>query len=152
MLSIQKPDLEQYNQLIDELLSIISELSFRQAMDEIEKRHRIGETIVNSGLYKKYGKGSGKFLERIAKDLNRGTTWVYESVKFYEKYPDVSAFVKTFQPDKKVIRWADVRKELPAPKECPHNETEKEIIEIQRERCIKCGKIISEIENNLSLD
>jgi hypothetical protein len=152
MLSIQKSDLEQYNQLIDELFSIISEMSFRQAMDEIEKRHRIGETIINSGLYKKYSKGSGRFLERVAKDLKKGTTWVYESVKFYEKYPDVSAFVQTFNPDKKVIRWADVRKELLAPAECPHEETEKEIIEIQRERCIKCSKIVSEIKNNLSLN
>jgi hypothetical protein len=143
-LSIQKSDLEQYNQLIDELVSIISEMSFRQAMDEIEKRHRIGETIVNSSFYKKYGKGSGKFLERIAKDLKKGTTWVYESVKFYEKYPDVSTFVKTFQPDKKVIRWADVRKELPSPNGCKHLNTETETIEITRTRCVDCGKVLDE--------
>jgi len=144
MLSIQKSDIEQYNQLIDDCISVISEISFSQALAEIEKRHEIGKLIFNSHLYEKYAKGSGKFLERVAKDLGKGTTWVYESVKFFEKHPDLYNFINTFNPDKKVIRWADIRKTLPAPKECSHQNTETETIEITRIRCIDCGKILEE--------
>jgi hypothetical protein len=143
-LVIKKENLQEYNQLIDECIAVIAELSFSQAMTEIEKRHKVGELIVSSNLYKKYSKGSGDFLDRIAKDLDKSRSWVYESVKFYEKYPDVYTFVETFKPEKKVIRWADVRKVLPAPSGCEHQKTETETIEITRVRCIDCGKIIDE--------
>jgi hypothetical protein len=143
-LVIKQENIPEYNQLIDECTAIIIELSFSQAMTEIEKRHKVGELIVNSTLYKKYGKGSGEFLDRISKDLDKSRSWVYESVKFYEKYPDFSAFVETFNPEKKVIRWADVRKVLPAPSGCEHQKTETETIQITRTRCLDCGKIIDE--------
>jgi len=143
-LVIKQENIPEYNQLIDECVAVIAELSFSQAMTEIEKRHRVGELIVNSNLYKKYSKGSGDFLDRIAKDLDRGRSWVYESVKFYEKYPDVSAFISSFNPEKKVIRWADIRKVLPAQKGCQHLHTEVETIQITRTRCLECGKIIDE--------
>lgn len=148
-LVIKKENLPEYNQLIDECVAVIAELSFSQAMTEIEKRHKVGELIVNSSLYKKYGKGSGDFLDRIAKDLNKSRTWVYESVRFYEKYPDVSTFVETFRPEKKVIRWADVRKVLPTPQVCEHTKTETETIEITRTRCVDCGKILDEQKTKL---
>jgi len=137
-------NIQEYNQLIDECSSVIYELSFSQAMTEIEKRHSVGELIVNSNLYKKYGKGSGDFLDRIAGDLGKSRSWVYESVKFYEKYPDISAFISRFGPEKKVIKWADVRKVLPAPKGCQHLHTEVETIQITRTRCLDCGKIVEE--------
>jgi len=148
-LVLKKENLPEYRSLIDECVSVIAELSFSQAMTEIEKRHKVGELIVNSSLYKKYGKGSGKFLEQIAKDLNKGTTWIYESVKFYKMYPDVSTFVETFNPEKKVVRWADVRKVLPAPSECEHQKTEMETIEITRTRCVECGKVLNEQKNKI---
>jgi len=150
MLSIQKSDIEQYNQLIDDCISVISEISFSQALAEIEKRHEIGKLISSSPLYEKYAKGSGKFLERVAKDLGKGTTWVYESVKFYEKYPNLYNFITTFNPDKKVIRWADVRKILPTPQKCSHQNTEIETIEISRVRCVDCGKVLE--ENKIKVD
>ena len=143
-LVIKQENIQEYNQLIDECVAVIAELSFSQAMTEIEKRHKVGELIVNSNLYKKYSKGSGDFLDRIAKDLEKSRSWVYESVKFYEKYPDVYTFVETFNPEKKVIRWADVRKVLPTPKGCQHLHTEVETIQITRTRCLGCGKIINE--------
>jgi hypothetical protein len=148
-LTIKKENLPEYNQLIDECVAVIAELSFSQATTEIEKRHKVGELIVNSSLYKKYGKGSGDFLDRIAKDLSKSRSWVYESVKFYEKYPDVYTFVETFNPGKKVIKWADVRKVLPSPSECNHQKTETETIEITRTRCVECGKIIDEQKTKL---
>jgi len=149
MLIIKKENLPEYNQLVEECIAVIAELSFSQAMTEIEKRHKVGELIVVSPLYKKYSKGSGDFLDRIAKDLDKSRSWVYESVKFYEKYPDVSTFVETFNPEKKVIRWADVRKVLPAPNGCQHLKTETETIEITRTRCLDCGKIINEEKTKL---
>jgi hypothetical protein len=148
-LVIKQENIPEYNQLIDECTAIIIELSFSQAMTEIEKRHRIGELIANSNLYKKYGKGSGWFLDMVSKDLDKSRTWVYESVKFYEKYPDFSAFVETFNPEKKVIRWADVRRVLPSPLGCKHLKTETETIEIIRTRCVECGKIINEQKNKI---
>jgi hypothetical protein len=143
-LVIKKEHIVEYNRLIEDCVATISELSFSQAMTEIEKRHKVGELIVTSTLYKKYEKGSGDFLDRVAKDLDRSRSWIYESVKFYEKYPDVSAFISGFNPEKKVIRWSDVRKTLPASQECEHPKTETETIEITRIRCIDCGKVLNE--------
>jgi len=141
---IKQDDIKEYQNLIEECIVIISELSFSQALTEIEKRHKVGEAIFNSPLYKKYSKGGGEFLDRIAKDLNKSRSWIYESVKFYEKYKDIGEFISKFAPEKKIIRWADVRKVLPSPDGCKHEKTEIEIIEIHREKCVDCGKIVKE--------
>jgi hypothetical protein len=118
-------------------------------MDEIEKRHEIGRLILTSPLYKKYGKGNNLLIERVSKDLQKGKSWIYESIKFYEKYPDLEKFISRFKPEKQVIRWADVRKELPSPNRCKHLNTETETIEIIRTRCVDCGKVLDEQKNKI---
>ena len=49
-LVIKKENLQEYNQLIDKCIAVISELSFSQAMPEIEKQHKVGELITNPPL------------------------------------------------------------------------------------------------------
>jgi hypothetical protein len=143
-LVIKQEDLKEYQELIEECKNVIYIKSFSQAMDEIEKRHEIGRLIITSPLYKKYGKGTSSILERVGKDLQKGKSWIYESIKFYEKYPDLKEFISRFKPEKQVIRWADVRKELPSPNGCKHLNTETETIEITRVRCVDCGRVLDE--------
>jgi len=141
---IKQEDLKEYNELIEECKNVIYIKSFSQAMDEIEKRHEIGRLIITSPLYKKYSKGTSSILERVGKDLQKGKSWIYESIKFHEKYPDLKEFISRFKSEKQVIRWADVKKELPSPNGCKHLNTETETIEITRVRCVDCGKVLDE--------
>jgi hypothetical protein len=152
-LVIKKENLPEYNQLIDECGVVSAELSFSRHMLEVEEHHKVGELIVNSPLYKKYKRENGelleKFLNRIAGNLRKNKNYVRESVKFYEEQPDLYTFLETFNPGKKVIKWADVRKVLPSPSECNHQKTETETIEITRVRCVECGRVLDEQKTKL---
>lgn len=138
-----------YIALIEECVSLLVETRFDLALKDIEWRHKLGETIAKSSLLEKHATGRGQFIENVAKDIGLSKSLVYQCIEFYGKYPQgLSTFIETFSPEKKILKWSDVRVLLSdgdqKKAECKHKEKELEVLTIERLRCSACGKIVKE--------
>ena len=133
---------QDYENLVEELGDLSSAANFDMGMKDLEWRHLFGKTILDSDFYKKHGKGG--FVSTLASDIRKSQSFIYECMKFVEVYPKLSTLVETLDSGKVSIKWSDVRlKLIDSPKNCEH-ETEPEVLEITRERCVKCGKVVKE--------
>ena len=143
---------EQYSELLEECAGIIYETKFDLALRDIEWRHKLGEAIANSALLKKYAHGKGEFIERIGRDLKMSKSLIYQCVDFYEKYPKLSTAVETFSPEKKALKWSDIRLTLKSGDQeegtCDHKKINTTTLVITRVKCRDCGKLISETKEN----
>ena len=108
---------EWYQELVEECRAIIVETVYISRTEAIKGKHQLGERIATDPNYKKYIKGNQELIRRFAADLGISRTSLYYCIQFYEKYPDVSTAVETFE-EQKNISWRKIRKKyLPAPPE-----------------------------------
>jgi len=128
---------EKLNSLVERVKAIMVESVFSARMTLLEARHKIGQEIVTDELYKKWKKGSGDLVKELEKRIGRGKTEIYLCIKFYIKYPDVSAIVETLPGKKNDITWAAVKRLLvgKSVEECQHQWEKAEYW-----RCVKCSK------------
>lgn len=137
-------EFKNYNELLNECKAIVAERKFDIAIRDLEWRHELGKTIGNSELYKN-AESKTEFIQRIAKDLNASQGLIYQCIEFYKKFPDFDKFISEFKPNKKTLRWADVRLALvEKPENCSHEKTYKETIMITRIKCQNCSKTLKE--------
>lgn len=129
-------DQEKLEHLIEEIRSIFSEAVFSARLTLLEAKHLVGKTIMESELYRKWKKGSGKLIKEIAKKLGRPEKDIYLCVKFYQKYPKIDLMIQTLKGKKNELTWNAVKRLLEPPKEKEHI-CQWETIE----RCIICKKI-----------
>jgi N6-adenosine-specific RNA methylase IME4 len=114
---------EWYQLLVEECRAILTERGYNSNLESVTCKGEVGERICEDSNYKKFGKGNGKFNQRLFDDIHIGTTNGYYCIEFYErvlkepiksgKYEDVSTAVKTIYP--KNLRWTAIRGELPPP-------------------------------------
>src|SRR3989344_1291210 len=94
----------EYASLIEECQAIVAETRFDVAIKDIEWRHQLGEAICKNPLYAKYGRSG--LVQRIARDIGLGKTIVYETIDFYEKFPQLRKFLDSHKPEQKGLRWS----------------------------------------------
>ena len=134
--AIEISEKEKLENLAEEIRAILTEAVFSARMTLLEAKHLAGKVIMESLLYKKWGKGSGKLVEEIAGKIGRSTQELYLCCQFYQKFPVVSQVVETLKGKKNDIRWSDVRKLL-EPKKPKHTCQDWEKVE----RCVICRKL-----------
>ena len=109
---LQKSDW--FDSLIEECRAIIVEHEFTSRWAVIEGYHALGKRISedNNNFEREqiYGK---KIVQSIAETIGKSERTVYQAIKFYEKYPDLSLL-----PEEKNTSWHKItQKYLSAPKE-----------------------------------
>lgn len=140
---------QEYRYLIEECSALISERKFDLAIRDLEWRHELGSLIHNSELYQN-SNNKTEFIQRLAKDINVSAPLLYQLLEFYRKFPDFDKFLSEFKPEKKGLRWADVRLLLVEnPTKCKHEKIYEERIMIVRKKCEICGHLIEEIKSKL---
>jgi hypothetical protein len=83
------PDQKQFIALCDEVDAIISENGKIVRQQIVFTKHEVGEAIAKSPLYKKFGKGNGDLIEKVAAQLGKSATDLYDCVNFYERFKSV---------------------------------------------------------------
>ena len=151
-MEISRSNLKEYQVLVDECQSLLSERRFSLALSDLEWRHELGQQVCVSSLYEKYQEGRGELVVRLARDIGISKSQMYYCVEFYEKFGDFKEFVSGFKTDKKILKWSDVRLLLRGgQRECAHEETEKEIIKIERVKCVSCGRVLEEVKSKIDV-
>lgn len=138
---------EEYRRLIEECEALLSERRFDLVVRDLEWRWELGKILYTNKLLITERTEKGEILNRIAKDLGVSVGILYHCIKFYEVYPGEKLdIMKLPSKNKKILNWTEIRKTLflKYEGECQHAETETEIIQINRVRCKKCGKIVGE--------
>lgn len=98
---------EDYEALVDECRTIITEKSFEANWTRIEMYHGIGEAIRNTA-----GVGSiTKLLRSMAEDMQCTERTLWYAVQFYDQYPKLDAL-----PDGKSASWTKIKQDLPVNK------------------------------------
>ncbi len=88
-------DTESGEALVEDCRNIITETEFASKDDLIQGRHQLGERIINDTGFQEYAKGNTTSLQRLAQLCKRSKRTVYYSIKFYQKYPDLSLLPST---------------------------------------------------------
>lgn len=87
---------EWYECLIDECKTIVVERQFRASMEAIECWHEVGKRISSDKGYQKFAKGNVVAKQQLAHDIGVSSRTIYQSIQFYEKYPDLCSALQTF--------------------------------------------------------
>jgi len=121
---LQKSDW--FASLIEECRAIIIEHEFTSRWTIIEGYHALGKRISedNNNFEREqiYGK---KIVQSIAETIGKSERTVYQAIKFYEKYPDLSLL-----PEAKNTSWHKItQKYLPQAKENEEDTVQKKTSE-----------------------
>jgi len=88
---------EEYLGLVDEVADGIVEYRKKEAMNRIEGKYWLAETITRHPAYKKFGKGNAGFIENLTKDVSKhlgngdarlSKSVVYDLIEVSQKFPD----------------------------------------------------------------
>ena len=133
-------DTDEYRYLVEECQDIWL-TRIRNAREEVILAHgQLGERIVNDPLFKKYAKGNGDFLRKLAEDTRLSYSEVCRSIQFYETYNIVSPASESWSklPEGNNISWNKIKmKYLTQPSK--ETITENEPISSSSVTCPKCG-------------
>lgn len=113
---------EQYEFLIQEVLSILTEASFDLRMRLVEWKLKLGETVLHNGLYQRYAhQNNKKILERLCRDVQLSIREVYYCIQFARQVEEVGSLDQWLEehPLDKTISWTQVKRLLPAEKAPP---------------------------------
>lgn len=107
---------EWYQNLVDDCKTILVERGFRARMEIIEGYHQLGERIETDIDFKKWAKGRGEAIKKLAYDIKLSKESLYAAIEFYRKYPDVCNALQTFKEGKNISWFQIVNKYLSKPK------------------------------------
>jgi hypothetical protein len=107
---------EQFDNLAEEVISIVSEKRFDAGMSLLEMRHEIGSAILRHPLFKKNARGQGQLLTELAARVGLGETSLRYTLEFATKYKSFDDVVAKADPDHKLPSWRDIVHELPSGK------------------------------------
>jgi hypothetical protein len=110
-------DVEKYEILLQELISIRTERAFNCHQEVLSAKYEIAEAILNSPLYQgKNSPGSGHLLKRVSDDMGVSSTEIYSSIKFFEAAEgDPEKYLQGFGWGK-ATTWTRLKRELDTPK------------------------------------
>jgi len=130
---------DEYQSLIDDCKSRLTEGIFNARVDVIITHGKIGERVATDKLYKKYGKGNQNFIRQLAKDMGVSHQDIYRSVQFYKKFKIVSPDGEGWDriKDGKNTSWNKIKNN-----ELPERTIKDHICEWETiERCRICKRI-----------
>lgn len=98
---------EAWEHLVGDCRAIIVERGINARMEVIRGKWEVGKRIAEDAGYKKFGKGSGKFVQSLADAVGCSESNVYMCVQFYEKFPAGGDAGRLFDelPDGKDVSW-----------------------------------------------
>ena len=119
-----------YQALVIDCKSIVTERLYRSRQEVIEGWHEVGERIATDVNYRKHAHGNTEIKRQLAIDIGASVQTLYKAVQFYEKFPELSAALQSFEEGKN-ISWRKItRLYLPTPSgnddpepelcKCPH--------------------------------
>jgi len=110
-------DVEKYEILLQELISIRTERAFNCHQEVLAGKYEIAEAILTSPLYQgKNSPGSGHLLKRVSDDMGVSSTEIYASIKYYEAAAgDPEGYLQSFGWGK-ATTWTRLKRELDTPK------------------------------------
>ncbi len=133
----------EYDNLKEEVISILSEVHFKIETEKLKGKWLIGKAILDFGPRRKYGDA---VVKQLAKETRIGERDLYYCIKFAEKYPDLVDHTNeideaTLMVDGKTPSWTRVKNELLIDgSPCEHNKLEKKTTIITY--CSSCGKVM----------
>lgn len=85
----------------------------RTRMEIVEGYHELGKRIQTDMNFKKYAKGRGEAINKLAKDIRLTDATIYYTIQFYEQYPDLEIFPKNISWNKIKTKYLRKAKNLP---------------------------------------
>jgi hypothetical protein len=138
----------QYDELQEEVRSIISETHFKIESERLKGKWWVGKSIIDFAPHRKYGKA---VIKKLSSDLGISERELYYCVKFAEKFPVFldkhnEPEINSLEIEGKTPSWSRVKSELLSKESnCKHEVVTIKKIEI--EVCVNCGKIIKRRES-----
>jgi len=105
-----------YKNLVDDCQTIIVERGYRARMEIIEGYHELGERIETDINFKKWSNKRGGAIRQLADDIRIGMRTLYFAIQFYERYPELSNVLESFEEGKNISWHKIVNKYLTGPK------------------------------------
>ena len=97
-------EIEAYDSLVEKIRTSFVERSFRAKAEIIELHHETGGWIIEQS--EKYGKVD---MEKLAGDSGVSKETLYKAKSFYEKFPDLEAFLAGHD---KRLSWSHITQHL----------------------------------------
>ena len=97
-----------YGSLVEDCKAIICEHGFIARSEVIKAKWELGERLANDTEYVKHAKGEG-FVRQVAVDLGVSEPAVYQSLKFYELFPEFDKVESL--PEAKSLTWHKIVQE-----------------------------------------
>ena len=117
IIKVDYKNTDEYNSLVEDSQSILTEGIFRSRQELIETYKTLGERIQTDDLYKKWGQNSqGKFMRDLAQDIGKSIQVLYYAGQFYEKLNTDKEFSTAVEKLGRNASWTKIRALLPEPK------------------------------------
>ncbi len=117
-----------YQELVDDCRSHLIEARTASAWTLICAYHAVGSRIVcEKKKFEVKGIYGEKIAEKVAKSIGMNRSYIFDAVKFAEKYPDINMF-----PGDKALTWNRVRQQYLLTAEQREKEEKAKL-------CPKCG-------------
>jgi hypothetical protein len=130
MNDIEVPDW--YDLLVTDCHAIVTERLYRSRQEIIEGWHEVGRRIATDENYKKHAHGNSEIKKRLAVDIGASVKTLYFAIQFFEKYPELSPALESFEEGKNISWRKIIQNHLPEPR--------KKITGNEFCTCPKCGQ------------
>lgn len=145
---------DEFKYLVEHIRAINIQGNLISNLARIRKYGEIGQYIVHSTLYHRYGEGNTEFLNELFKQAGIRKTAGYNAIKFYEKYvrpnaEDIDDFMRkiiTFFKEGEAITWSQIEKVyLPEPTQKAKLNPIQEAIQKHLDVPIRCNHVWHEV-------
>jgi len=106
-----------YQALVTDCKSIVTERLYRSRQEIIEGWHEVGERIATDPNYRKHAHGNTDIKKQLAVDIGASVKTLYYAIQFYDKFPELSNALESFDEGKNISWHKIVNKYLPEPRE-----------------------------------
>ena len=122
-----------YQNLVTDCKAIVTERLYRSRQEVIEGWHEVGERIATDENYRKHAHGNGKIKEQLAVDIGASVKTLYFAIQFYEKFPQLSNALESFDEGKNISWHKIVNRYLP--------ESREKLSDTLFHACPTCGQV-----------
>ena len=130
---------ERLDNLAERVKAIFVEGGFNVKMVALEARHKVGEEIVTDTLYKKWGKGTGDLIKKLAVRIERSKSELYFCVRMYEMFPTLDNLVMKLPGGKSEITVRAARAIVEGRELLNHKH---QVQKVEAWQCKICGQLL----------
>jgi hypothetical protein len=106
-----------YEILVSDCKAIVTERLYRSRQEIIEGWHEVGHRITTDSNYRKFAHGNTEIKKQLAVDIGASVKTLYYAIQFYDKFPELSNALESFDEGKNISWHKIVKKYLPEPRE-----------------------------------